>query len=121
MIRIQREDFDLNDALDGLEGDVGAVVNFVGVVRHEPSLKAIEVEVYEEMALEKMKGIDEMAKEKFGVRDVRIVHRFGTLRPGDNIVHISVSSSHRKEAFEACHWLIDELKRIVTIWKKDLR
>jgi molybdopterin synthase catalytic subunit len=119
MIRIQTEDFDVQSALNDLDKGVGAVVNFIGVVRAEPDLKGIDFEVYEDMAMEKLKGLDEEAKRKFGVKDVHIIHRIGMLKPGENIVHISVSSAHRKEAFQACEWLIDELKKIVPIWKKD--
>jgi molybdopterin synthase catalytic subunit len=120
MITIQTEDFDVKSALDNLGKGVGAVVNFIGVVRDEPNLKGINIEVYEEMAMEKLKGLDEKARQKFGVKDVHIIHRIGLLKPGENIVHIAVSSAHRKEAFQACEWLIDELKKIVPIWKKDV-
>jgi len=120
MIKIQREDIDVRSALDDLNKDVGAVVDFIGVVRDEPNLKGIEIEAYEEMALEKLRGLDEKAKQKFGIKDVRIIHRIGMLKPGEKIVHIAVSSPHRKEAFQACEWLIDELKKIVPIWKKDV-
>ena len=84
------------------------------------TLVEIELETYEDMALEKLRGLEERARSEFGVEDVVIVHRMGTLKPGDNIVLVAASSAHRKEVFAACEWLIDELKRVAPIWKKDV-
>ena len=122
MLRIQRNDFNVDDVLRGLRRrkDAGALVNFVGVVRSEENMSGIEIEAYEEMALEKLRGLEEEAKKKFGVEDVVMIHRVGRLKPGENIALIAVSSAHRKEAFKACEWLIDELKKIAPIWKKDI-
>jgi molybdopterin synthase catalytic subunit len=122
MISVQTDDFDVDSILEELKKgkDIGAVVNFIGVVRSEKGLKAMNIETYEEMAIEKLKGLDTEAKNRFGVKEAVVVHRIGVLKPGDNIVLIAVSSAHRKDAFRACEWLIDELKKIVPIWKKDV-
>lgn len=119
---MQENDFDVDAVLKDMkkrEG-VGAVVDFIGVVRSEENLRAIEIEAYDEMAREKLEGLEAGARKEFDIKDVVIVHRTGVLKPGDNIVLIAVSSAHRKDAFLACEWLIDELKKIVPIWKKDL-
>jgi molybdopterin synthase catalytic subunit len=57
---------------------------------------------------------------KFGLEEVTIIHRVGSLSPGDNIVLIAVSSGHRKEAFAGAEYLIDELKKVVPLWKKEI-
>jgi molybdopterin synthase catalytic subunit len=122
MIRVQRDDFIVEDVLRELKEkkSIGAIVSFTGVVRAEEGLNTIEIESYDEMTSEKMAELSKNAKKNFGVEDVSIIHRVGALKPGDNIVLIAVSSPHRKEAFRACEWLIDELKKIVPIWKKEI-
>ena len=75
----------------------------------------------DEGALKELKALCEEAKEKFGVLDIQILHRRGFLSVGENIVAILIGASHRKEAFKACEFLIDELKRRVPIWKEDVK
>jgi molybdopterin synthase catalytic subunit len=71
------------------------------------------------MALAEMRRLAAEAKEKFGVRQVVVVHRLGRLQIGETSVLIVVASAHRAQAFDACRWLIDTLKQIVPIWKKE--
>jgi molybdopterin synthase catalytic subunit len=100
----------------------GAAVLFDGVVRNNTRGRQtlfLEYEVYEEMALQQMEELAAQAIEKFGVRDVALVHRLGRLEIGETSVLIAVASAHRGPAFEACRWLIDTLKRTVPIWKKE--
>jgi molybdopterin synthase catalytic subunit len=100
----------------------GAQTVFVGRVRNENEGKpvtAITYEVYKPMAEKVLKELEEAAKEKFGIEDARIVHRIGYLPVGEVSVVIGVTSKHRKEAFEALRYLIEELKRRVPIWKKE--
>jgi molybdopterin synthase catalytic subunit len=77
-------------------------------------------EAYEEMALIEMRKLIDAAHEKFEIAAVGIVHRTGRLEIGETSVVISVASPHRRAAFEACEWLIRELKRTVPIWKKEV-
>ncbi len=77
-------------------------------------------EAYEPMAVKEMKKLIEQAKEEFEVSAIGIVHRLGRLEIGETSVVISVAAPHRKAAFEACEWLIRELKRTVPIWKKEV-
>ncbi|RLI86276.1 MAG: molybdenum cofactor biosynthesis protein MoaE [Archaeoglobales archaeon] len=123
MIRIQREDFSVEEFVDLMRGrDVGAIVTFLGVVRgfsRGRNVFELEYEVYHEMALKTLEEIRKEAIERFNIKDVFIIHRFGRLKVGERIVLIVVGASHRKEAFEACSFCIDEIKRRVPIWKKE--
>jgi len=103
-------------------GTDGAVCVFDGIVRDNTRGRRtlhLDYEAYREMALEQMKTLAAEAVEKFGVRDVAVVHRLGRLLVGETSVLIVVASAHRGAAFDACRWLIDTLKRTVPIWKKE--
>ncbi len=100
----------------------GAVVIFEGVVRNHSRGRQtlfLEYEAYEEMALKQMNALAGQARSQFQVREVSLVHRLGHLDVGETSVVIVVASAHRAAAFDACHWLIDTLKRTVPIWKKE--
>src|SRR5690349_16034795 len=100
----------------------GAVVVFEGVVRdhsHGRRTLYLEYEAYEPMAVRKMHEIGSEAKHKFDVRALSIVHRLGRLEIGETSVAILVASSHRRPAFEACQYAIDQLKLTVPVWKKE--
>ena len=103
-------------------GEDGAVVVFDGIVRNHsrgrPTLH-LDYEAYEEMALRQMRELGRQARDRFGVRQVTMVHRLGRLEIGMTSVLIVVASAHRAQAFEACRWLIDTLKQTVPIWKKE--
>ena len=104
------------------EGADGAVCVFDGIVRDNTRGRKtlhLDYEAYEEMALEQMRGLAAEAVTRFGVRDVALVHRLGRLVVGETSVLIVVASAHRGQAFEACRWLIDTLKKSVPIWKKE--
>ena len=104
------------------KGEDGAVVVFDGIVRDNTRGRQtlhLDYDAYEEMALKQMKGLAEQALEKFGVRQVVVVHRLGRLEVGETSVLIVVASAHRGAAFEACRWVIDTLKKTVPIWKKE--
>jgi len=124
MIKITTDDFSIDEVHDALKGEeVGCIVSFVGTVRgisEGQKVQRLEVEVYEEMAVTELEEIRRRAIELFKVQDIDIIHRVGALAVSDNIVLISVSARHRKEAFDACSFVIDELKRLVPIWKKEV-
>ena len=108
--------------LESKAGADGAVCVFDGIVRDNTRGRKtlyLDYEAYREMALEKMRALAEESLEKFGVRDVALVHRLGRLYVGETSVLIVVASAHRGAAFEACRWLIDTLKKTVPIWKKE--
>jgi molybdopterin synthase catalytic subunit len=105
------------------QGEDGAVVIFDGIVRNNTRGRQtlyLEYEAYEEMAKRQMNQLALDARSRFGVRHVTIVHRLGKLDVGESSVLIVVSSAHRAQAFEACRWLIDTLKKTVPIWKKEI-
>jgi molybdopterin converting factor subunit 1 len=100
----------------------GAVCVFDGIVRNNTRGRAtlhLDYEAYEEMALEKMRGLANDAIARFGVREVAIVHRLGRLVVGETSILIAVASAHRGAAFDACRFVIDTLKKTVPIWKKE--
>jgi MoaE-MoaD fusion protein len=103
-------------------GEDGAVVVFDGIVRNNSCGRQtlyLDYEAYEEMAVKKLNELAQKAHARFGVRQVTIVHRLGRLMVGETSVLIVVASAHRAQAFEACRWLIDTLKKTVPIWKKE--
>lgn len=104
------------------QGEDGAVVVFDGIVRDNSRGRRtlhLDYEAYEEMALKQMNELAAQARERFGVRQVSIIHRLGRLMVGETSVLIVVASAHRAQAFDACRWLIDTLKKSVPIWKKE--
>ena len=125
MIFIQKEEADRKAITDLVQTNAsGCIVQFVGVVRDNSEGKEVSnmtIEVYEEMARKQLEEIRQECIEKFGVHKAAIVHRYGELNIGDEIVFIAVSAGHRGEAFEACQYFIDELKHRVPIWKKEVR
>jgi molybdopterin synthase catalytic subunit/molybdopterin converting factor small subunit len=107
---------------DAKRSQDGAVVIFDGIVRDNTRGRRtlhLDYEAYEEMASKQMDELARQARALFGVRQVTMVHRLGRLQIGETSVLIVVASAHRAQAFEACRWLIDTLKKTVPIWKKE--
>jgi molybdopterin synthase catalytic subunit len=101
----------------------GAIVTFAGIVRGNNQGKKVlflEYEAYPEMALKMMKRIEDEIMETWGLASVAIQHRVGRLNVGETSVFIVVSAPHRADAFAACQYAIDRLKKIVPIWKKEI-
>jgi molybdopterin synthase catalytic subunit len=125
MIRIQKEDFNIDAEISRLRKkykNTGAVVTFVGIARDFSKGKPIEslfFEHYPGMAEKKLNHVRDEAISRFNILDIGIIHRVGKIDIAENIVLIISISQHRKEAFLACQWCIDELKKIVPIWKKE--
>ena len=100
---------------------IGAVVTFHGVVRGEEdgvSITAIDYEAYEEMALHQFGLIFDAIEENWPVEKVRLVHRLGVVPVNDPSLRMEVVAPHRAEAFEACQFLVNEMKKKVPIWKR---
>src|SRR5947207_11386477 len=100
----------------------GAVVTFLGTTRNENAGRRVirlEYEAFTRMAEREMRTLAAEAKGRWPIRKVAMVHRTGIVPVGQASVGIAVSAGHRGEAFEACHWLIDRLKEIVPIWKRE--
>lgn len=125
-VRIQNEDFSVDAELLALRASskrIGGIATFIGCARdfsEGRSVSEISFEAYGSMALAEMQKLRNEAVEKFGLLDARLVHRVTTVVAGDNIVFIAAGAEHRAAAFDACRWLIDELKQRVPIWKKEV-
>ena len=123
LVRVQREDFSVDDEINRVRGRakrIGGISIFLGTARDRSKgrdVDSITFEYYEGMAQTKLREIRERALKDFDIIEVAILHRYGEIGIGDNIVLIVVGAEHRAEAFRACQWAIDELKRITPIWK----
>lgn len=122
-IRVQAQDFDLQEEIDALTGgrtDIGAVVTFSGLCRDEPgALSALELEHYPGMAEAEMRRIAELAIERFSLLGLAAIHRFGRIAPGENIVLVIAAASHRQAAFDGASFMMDYLKTSAPFWKKE--
>ena len=119
MIQLTRDQIDIEAFIQGAKTpSVGGIVTFIGVVRDDCIL-SLELESYEEAALQELERIRDEAMKDFDIESADIIHRIGKLAIGDTIVLIVVAAGHRKEAFRACEFLIDRLKETVPIWKKE--
>ena len=99
---------------------VGAVVNFLGVVRGSEdgkSISAIEYEAFEKMVTHQFNLLFDEMEKRWPIESVRLVHRVGVVRVNEASLWVEIVAPHRGEAFAACQWLIDEMKRTVPIWK----
>jgi len=107
-----------------VEDGCGSVVSFVGLTRgedHGVAVERLEFDAWEERLPGVLNELAEQALGQFGVSSVVLAHRTGSVGPGEPIVCIHIGSPHRAEGFEACSWLIDELKRQAPLWKKEIR
>ena len=123
MIQLNHEPIDSNQALASVQSPhAGAVVLFLGTTREFTAgrqTESLDYESYGEMAASKLQELEEQARQQWALPEVTIVHRLGHLEIGEASVAIAVSAPHRKDAFTAGQWLIDTLKEIVPIWKKE--
>ncbi|MBB5572060.1 MULTISPECIES: molybdenum cofactor biosynthesis protein MoaE [Rhizobium] len=122
-VKVQREDFDLQAEIDRLTGgrhDIGAVVTFSGLCRDEGgALGALELEHYPGMAEAEITRIATVAIERFELRGLTAIHRYGKIAPGENIVLVIAAASHRQAAFDGANFLMDFLKTSAPFWKKE--
>ena len=100
----------------------GSIISFVGKVRpitNDKEVINIEIEIYKKMAIIQMKKIISMLMKKYKILDYLIIHRFGKVKPQENILLVIVASQHRKEGFRFIEDLVDWLKIKITFWKKE--
>ena len=124
-MRVQQELFDAGHETQKLRGNdtrVGALVSFVGLVRdlnegHDVSQMTLEH--YPGMTEKALATLESEARQRWNILDAVIIHRVGTLLPGDPIVLVAVTSAHRTDAFDACQFLMDALKTQAPFWKKE--
>jgi molybdopterin synthase catalytic subunit len=125
LVRVQQENFSIDQELERVRArsnKIGGISMFLGMARdhskgHEVS--SMTFEHYEGMAQKKLREIRERALQDFDIIDALILHRFGPIEIGENIVLIIIGAEHRADAFKACQWCIDELKKITPIWKME--
>jgi len=123
LVRVQRENFSVDAEIDRVRKRstrIGGISIFLGTARDHSKghdVSAITFEYYDGMAQKKLREIRDRALKDFDVLEVLILHRYGEIRIGENIVLIVVGAEHRADAFRACKWCIDELKQITPIWK----
>jgi len=102
---------------------MGAVVSFLGVVRgieEGKAISAIDYEAFEKMAQHQFNLLFEEMAKRWPIESVRLVHRIGVVKINEPSLWVEIVTPHRGEAFAACQWLIDEMKRVVPIWKKTI-
>jgi molybdopterin synthase catalytic subunit len=124
MFAVIREAIDTAALAERVRTDAcGAVVTFAGVVREqsddERPVNGLSYEAHETMAVAEFERIAAEARERFGACEIAVVHRVGDLRIGEVAVAVAVASAHRAQAFDACEYVIDELKARAPIWKKE--
>jgi molybdopterin synthase catalytic subunit len=125
MIRVQTEDFDIGAEIATLKAgrtDIGAIVTFLGTVRDQAGARRIEemlIEHYPGMTETELRRIEKEASERWPLQACLIVHRHGSLKPGDNIVLVVTASEHREAAFRAAEFLMDYLKTNAPFWKRE--
>jgi molybdopterin synthase catalytic subunit len=122
-IRVQAEDFDVAAEIAALSRgrrDIGAVTTFTGLCRDEGGrLAALELEHYPGMAEAELARVAGEAAARWPLQGATVIHRFGKIRPGENIVLVVMASAHRRAAFEAAEFLMDYLKTRAPFWKRE--
>jgi molybdopterin synthase catalytic subunit len=122
-VRVQAEDFDVGKELAELTSGnhaIGGLAVFVGLVRDlagGAEISAMTLEHYPAMTEKMLAEIEAEAKDRWPLEASLIIHRFGRLEPGDQIVMVAAASAHRQAAFEACEFLMDWLKTKAPFWK----
>ena len=123
MIKVQRDDFSINDEINAVNKrykNIGALSSFIGTVRQKrktEDLISMTLEHYPGMSEKILNKIENEAMSRWDLLGCTIIHRYGELRPGDQIVLVITVSKHRKEAIESCHFIIDWLKTKGPFWK----
>lgn len=122
-VSVQPEDFSVETEIQRLTDartDIGAIVSFIGTCRDEAgALEALELEHYPGMAEAELERLAKEALDRWQLKGLSLIHRFGRIRPGENIVLVIATSDHRRPAFEAADFLMDFLKTRAPFWKKE--
>jgi molybdopterin synthase catalytic subunit len=123
VIRVQQEDFDIGAEIAKLRAgrtDIGAIVSFTGTVRNQDgAVTELALEHYPGMTEAELQRIEAEASARWPLQASLIVHRYGTLKPGDNIVLVITASEHRDAAFDAAKFVMDYLKTRAPFWKRE--
>ena len=124
LIRVTSEPLDTAEAIAAVESPAAGAINvFLGVVRDnnlDRKVSHLVYDAYPEMAEKVMRQIAEEAVKRFGLIDCAVLHRTGRLAIGETSLLITVSCGHRAESFEGGYWLVNEVKKNVPVWKKEV-
>ena len=123
-IRVQNADFDPGAEVAALSSGsrgAGAIATFIGLVREDGGISTMTLDHYPGMCEKEIAAHAAEARRRWPIAGLRIVHRVGTLKPGDRIVFVGVASAHRQAAFEAAEFLMDYLKTRAPFWKMERR
>lgn len=124
LIRVTDQPLDTGEAIAAVESPAAGAINvFLGVVRDnnlDRKVSHLVYDAYPEMAEKVMRQIAEEAIARFGLIDCAVLHRTGRLAIGEASLLITVSCGHRAESFEGGHWLVNEIKKKVPVWKKEV-
>lgn len=124
LIRVTSDELNPGEAIAAVASPAaGAISVFLGVVRDNNlgrKVQYLEYDAYPSMAEKVMRELAEEAKERFDLKDCAVLHRTGRLEIGETSLLIAVSCGHRAESFEAGHWLVNEIKKKVPVWKKEV-
>ncbi len=126
MIKIQENSINVSELIKNVRNmESGATVTFLGTVRkHDESsdreIEALRYDAYNDMAIKKIDEIVNEAKKMYNIIDVCVIQRVGLIKLKEDSIGIAVSSVHRKEAFRACEYIIDKIKVIPPVWKKEV-
>ncbi len=124
MFRVTEKSLDLHELIVFVSSPMaGAIATFLGTARNHNSGRrviSLEYEAYPEMAERELARVGEEARRRWDIERIAIVHRIGPVQISEVSVAIAVSAAHRHEAFEACRFAIEELKKTVPIWKKEV-
>lgn len=124
LIRVTPDELDTAEAIQAAGSPAAGAINvFLGVVRDNNlgrRVQYLEYDAYPSMAEKVMRELAVEAKERFALEDCAVLHRTGRLEIGEASLLIAVSCGHRAASFEAVHWLVNEIKKKVPVWKKEV-
>ena len=125
MIRLQHHDFNISDEIDKLYqqagiGQIGAISSFIGCVRSDKNVIAIDIEHYPKMTEQSLLQISNAAHSRWSLQGVTIIHRIGRINLGEQIVLVAALASHRTNAIAATTFIMDKLKTEAMLWKQEI-
>ena len=121
-VHVSPDPIDLTGEMTRVEqGNVGAVASFCGLVRADDGVDVLELEHYPGATETALERIAQTATERWSLQATTIVHRVGPMRPGERIVLVVTAAPHRRDALDACAYLIDRLKTDAPFWKRETR
>ena len=123
MVTVTSDSIQVEETINSLrDPDCGAVMSYLGTVRsylEGKESKGLSFEVSDNVMREKLEKLEGESLDKFDIKQMAMVHRTGSFQVGDDILLIAISAGHRGPAFEACAWLIDRIKELHEVWKRE--